>query len=212
MTEGQTNQSSAMQTLWMVILETLLSFVIKHDRFAQLHAQKFVEQRITVFFNLVLPDCTFYVTFDPRGVFFDQKQPADVPQVHLQVDTSGIDLVRILLTGKSGLIRQLRITGTASPELQKDFRLLLSSVALPTLLADWRNWFSAENTAPLPKPSVKNLTQHIEQQRKEITKLTIKVKSYQYDLKTLRKKHQLLSYLYWLIIAILVGVIVFLLF
>ncbi|KAA8735455.1 hypothetical protein F4V57_01245 [Acinetobacter qingfengensis] len=197
------NSPHLMQSLIMIFLETSLTFVLKNDRLSRIHAKDFFEHKVSLQFNVYLPSGQFYVSFDQRGVLFDLEKPEGMTQADIVITASTIDLIKILFTGNKKSIRRLQLKG--HDELHKDFRLLLGSISLSAVISDWRYWLSSANTQTKPsRYSIQNLTQHIELQRQEITKLQIKVKSYRYDLKRLQRKHKMMTYLYWTIILALI--------
>jgi hypothetical protein len=187
------SQPHLLQSLILICLETFLTFVLKNDRSARQHAKAFFLNHSSLLFNVYLPSMQFYVSFDQRGVFFDLVRPEGLPQADMVVSASVFDLLKILFTGHRKTIRGVHLKG--QEHLHKDFRLLLGSINLPALLADWRYWLNAADEKTRPsRHSLQSLSQHIEQQRNEITQLQIKVKSYRYDLKRLQRQYKLLRF------------------
>lgn len=201
-TQQNKNHPFLLQSLIFIALETFLTFILKHDRMVRLHAKPFVQQQITILCNTFLPSDVFYVSFDHKGLLFDHEKPQHLEQPQITLYASGLDLFRALLTGNEHSINKIRLSG--AEHLHEEFRLLLQSMSLPAILRDWKNWLvNDDHSVQLPKNNFTPLAQRIEQQRQEITKLTIQVKEYQYDLKTLERKHRLMSRVYWLLILIL---------
>ena len=57
MSESQqkSRQSRLLLNVVMIILETIYSFVLKHDRVVRLQAKKFVDQQTTIKINSYIP-------------------------------------------------------------------------------------------------------------------------------------------------------------
>ncbi|MFU8927369.1 hypothetical protein [Acinetobacter puyangensis] len=212
MNDSQQNKNNPhlLQSLVLIFLETILTFVLKHDRIAREHAKPFIKSKTTIQFNTFLPSEVFYVTFDQKGILFDFHQPQHIQTPQFIIHASGLDLFRILLTGNETSIHKIRMSG--EEHLHDEFRILLSSLSLPAVTRDWKNWLASDDfSTKVPKQSIEPLFKRIEQQRSQINQLTIENKSYQFDLKTLEHKYKLMNRIYAVIIFILVVSIVTLL-
>ena len=77
MSESQQKQGQTrlLLNIVMIILETIYSFILKHDRVVRLQAKKFVAQQITIKINSYIPYFDFYVQFTDRGILFDLQAP-----------------------------------------------------------------------------------------------------------------------------------------
>ena len=77
MSDSQQRQSNPhlLLTMVMIVLETIFSFILKHDRVVALQAKKFVDQKITIKINTYIPYFDIYVQFSPHGILFDSKAP-----------------------------------------------------------------------------------------------------------------------------------------
>lgn len=200
------------QSLILIVLETFITFVLKHDRMARTYAKPFIKQHISVQFNTFLPSDMFFVTFTTKGLLFDHFEPQH-PKPTLNIYASSIDLVRILLTGSEGSIHRVQIIG--EDHLHEEFRMFLRSISLPALFSDWRNWLnkaeSEINESKLPQRSIEPLLKRIETQQTTINQLNLTVKELNHDLNALQKKHKVASRFYLFIIFILfisIGLIV----
>ena len=49
------HQSHLLLTMTMIVLETIFTFILKHDRVAGLQAKKFIDQKICIKINRYLP-------------------------------------------------------------------------------------------------------------------------------------------------------------
>lgn len=188
MNESQHQQS---QTRWlpnilMIVLETVFSFILKHDRLVRLQSQPFIDRQLTLKINSYLPYFDFYVQFTDRGVLFDEHAP--VQPIDLTINSTMIELIRIFLMGNTRAIRKLRFEGDLS--LKAPIRDLFLQLSLPKLLSDWQKWFKQSDDAELSTASKKRiapLLKTIEDQRTEIQSLKDEVKQhkqYQRQLKT----------------------------
>ena len=97
MSDSQQRQSNPhlLLTMLMIVLETIFSFILKHDRVVALQAKKFVDQKITIKINSYIPYFDIYVEFNPNGILFDSKAPEQA--VDLDVRTTLIDLFKIFI-------------------------------------------------------------------------------------------------------------------
>lgn len=187
------NHLHLLQSLMLICLETTFTFILKNDRLARQHGKVFFLNRTCIEVNIYLPSMRFYVSFDQRGVFFDLEKPENTIDADIILTAPAFDLLNILLTGNRKAIRNIDLKQQV--DLHKDLRLLLESLSVPTLVADWRYWLSAGNEkTKLPKHSILSLSKHIEQQRNEITQLQIKLKSSRYDLKQLQRKYKIIFF------------------
>lgn len=194
MNESQHQQS---QTRWlpnilMITLETLFTFILKHDRLVRLQSQSFIEKQITLKINSYLPYFDFYVQFTDKGVLFDLQAPEQ--PVDLTINSTMIELIRIFLMGNTRAIRKLRFEGDLTLKApMRDFFLQLS---LPKLMSDWQKWFQPadDDLSTASKNRIAPLLTTIENQRTEIQALKDEVKQhkqYQRQLKTQLKYFKL---------------------
>lgn len=191
------------RSIILIILETFITFVLKHDRMVRTHARPFIKQHISVQFNTFLPSDIFFITFTNKGVLFDHAEPQH-PKPKMMIYAATFDLVKVLLTGSEKSLERLRLLG--EEDLHEEFLMFLRSISLPNLFADWKNWFTNnENTTQraVPQRNIEPLLKRIEQQQITISQLNLKVKEYEYDLKSLERKHKLSTRLYSFIILVL---------
>ncbi|MDQ8936027.1 hypothetical protein [Acinetobacter rudis] len=187
MNESQHQQS---QTRWlpnilMIILETLFSFTLKHDRLVSLQSQPFIDRQLTLKINSYLPYFNFYVQFTDKGVLFDVQAP-DQP-VDLTINSTMIELIRIFLMGNTRAIRKLRFEGDLS--LKAPMRDLFLQLSLPKLLSDWHKWFRQPDNTDLSTASqnrIRPLLQTIENQRIEIQALKDEVEQHKQSKRQLK--------------------------
>lgn len=179
MNESQHQQS---QTRWlpnilMIILETLFSFILQHDRLVRMQAQQFVNRQITLKINSYLPYFDFYVQFTEKGVLFDLQAPEQA--IDLTINSTMLELIRIILMGNGRAIRKLRFEGDLS--LKAPMRDLLLQLSIPKLLSDWSKWFKQpddDQFSTASKNRIAPLLTTIENQRTEIQALKDEIKQH----------------------------------
>lgn len=189
MNESQHQQS---QTRWlpnilMIILETLFSFVLKHDRLVRMQSQQFVNRQTTVKINSYLPYFDIYVQFTEKGVLFDLQAPEQ--PIDLCINSTMIELIRIFLMGNTRAIRKLRFEGDLS--LKAPMRDLFLQLSAPKLLADWKKWFKQpedEALSTASKSRIAPLLATIEAQRTEIQQQQDEIKQHKYKNRDLNQQ------------------------
>ena len=199
-TQQSTHQPHLLHSIILIILETIVTFLLKHDRASRIHAKSFVQNNITIAFKTFLPASDFYVTFDNKGILFDPELTEKNQVETFTVSASSIDLVRFLLTGNDRHLRRVRLFG--GEEWHDQFRLFMHSLTLPMLFADWKSWLSKQQSNNLPQRSLEPLLSKLELQRSEISQLELQVKEQRYDLQQLELKLKNTHRLYLLLIFI----------
>lgn len=198
------NNPPLIQSMVLIILETILTFVLKHDRMARTYAKPFIKQHISIQFNTFLPSDVFFATFTTKGLLFDHFEPQH-PKPQITVYASSLDLIRILCTGSEGSIHRVRIMG--EDHLHEEFRMFLRSISLPALFADWKNWLKKiepdDAEQKFPNRSIEPLLKRIEQQQSSINQLSLHNKELSFDLNQLQRKHTFMTRVYCLIILVL---------
>ena len=199
-TQQSTHQPHLLHSIILIILETIVTFLLKHDRASRIHAKSFVQQNVIIAFKTFLPASDFYVTFDNKGILFDPELTEKNQVETFTVSASSIDLVRFLLTGNDRHLRRVRLFG--GEEWHDQFRLFMHSLTLPMLFADWKSWLSKQQSNNLPQRSLEPLLSKLELQRSEISQLELQVKEQRYDLQQLELKLKNTHRLYLLLIFI----------
>lgn len=199
-TQQNTHQPHLLHSIILIILETIVTFLLKHDRASRIHAKSFVKNNVTIAFKTFLPASDFYVTFDNKGILFDPELTEKNQVETFTVSASSIDLVRFLLTGNDRHLRRVRLFG--GEEWHDQFRLFMHSLTLPMLFADWKSWLSKQQSNNLPQRSLEPLLSKLELQRSEISQLELQVKEQRYDLQQLERKLKNTHRLYLLLIFI----------
>lgn len=191
MNESQQKQghSRLLLNIVMIILETIYSFVLKHDRVVRLQAKKFVGQQITIKMNSYIPYFDFYVQFTDRGILFDLQPPEKA--IDLSVSSTLIDFIQIFVFANRRSMKKMRLEGDNL--LKEQFRDLVVHLTAPKLLSDWKQWLTNPDDDSQTKASKKRiapLLEKIDQQRSKINTLQVEVKQYQNRVKRLQLNQQ----------------------
>ena len=182
-------QSRLLLNIAMIILETIYSFVLKHDRVVRLQAKRFVAQQTTIKINSYIPYFDFYVQFTDRGILFDLKAPEK--PVDLSVSSTLLDLVQIFAFANRLSMKKLRLEG--SDIIKDQFHDLLIHLTAPKLLSDWKQWLTNSDDDDQTRASKKRiapLLEKIDQQRSKINTLQVEVKQYQNRIKRMQRNQQ----------------------
>lgn len=191
MNESQQKQghSRLLLNIVMIILETIYSFVLKHDRVVRLQAKKFVGQQITIKMNSYIPYFDFYVQFTDRGILFDLQPPEKA--IDLSVSSTLIDFIQIFVFANRRSMKKMRLEGDNL--LKEQFRDLVVHLTAPKLLSDWKQWLTNPDDDSQTKASKKRiapLLEKIDLQRSKINTLQVEVKQYQNRVKRLQLNQQ----------------------
>ncbi|MDA3442694.1 hypothetical protein MJ046_20375 [Acinetobacter bereziniae] len=191
MNESQQKQghSRLLLNIVMIILETIYSFVLKHDRVVRLQAKKFVEQQMTIKINSYIPYFDFYIQFTDRGILFELQAPEK--PVDLSVSSTLIDLIQIFVFANRRSMKKMRLEG--SDMVKDQFRDLVIHLTAPKLLSDWKQWLTHPDDDSQTRASKKRiapLLEKIDQQRSKINTLQVEVKQYQNRVRRLQQNQQ----------------------
>ncbi len=187
-TQQSKDQSHILLNILMIALETVFSFVLKHDRVIRLQAKNWIEQKITLKINSYIPYFDFYVQFTPQGMLFDLQRPE---KIDLEVNTTLLDLIRAFIFANRRSIKHMRLQGDAL--LKDQFRELILHFSLPQLLADWKEWFKQptdDQDSVASKKRIAPLLEKIEQQRTQINTLQIEVKQYKNQIRRMQQNQR----------------------
>lgn len=191
MNESQQKQghSRLLLNIVMIILETIYSFVLKHDRVVRLQAKNFVEQQMTIKINSYIPYFDFYIQFTDRGILFDLQAPEK--PVDLSVSSTLIDLIQIFVFANRRSMKKMRLEG--SDMVKDQFRDLVIHLTAPKLLSDWKQWLTHpddDSQIRASKKRIAPLLEKIDQQRSKINTLQVEVKQYQNRVRRLQQNQQ----------------------
>ena len=210
MNESQQKQghSRLLLNIVMIILETIYSFVLKHDRVVRLQAKKFVEQQMTIKINSYIPYFDFYIQFTDRGILFDLQAPEK--PVDLSVSSTLIDLIQIFVFANRRSMKKMRLEG--SDMVKDQFRDLVIHLTAPKLLSDWKQWLTHPDDDSQTRASKKRiapLLEKIDQQRSKINTLQVEVKQYQNRVRRLQQNQQRLYTALGVIVFLFVALIMY---
>lgn len=191
----QTNQAAkernVFQSFLLIVIETLLTFLLKHDRTSKLQAQNLIQRRAIICFKTYLPSDTFYVTFAPQGVLFDYEIAANSP-ICATVTASTPDLLRAFLTARPHIMERIRITGDKI--LADELHQLMECFNVPQILSDWRHWLDFRNNRDVTPVSqrMKPLMRRIDEQRNQISHMQVVTKEQAYEIRNLKRNNRIL--------------------
>lgn len=210
MSESQqrSNETHLLLNTVLIILETIFTLVLKHDRVIALQAKKFVENKVSIKINSYIPFFDIYVQFNEHGILFDLKAPTQA--VDLDVRTSLMDLIKIFLLGNKRSIKAMRIDGDVT--LKDEFKDLLLLFNAPKILSDWQNWLKEpidEQNIETSKKKIAPLLDKIDQQRSKINSLQVDIKQHKNRLRRIQKNQKRLNILFITIIVLLSTLLVY---
>lgn len=201
-------QPHLLLTMTLIVLETIFTFILKHDRVVALQAKKFVDQKVALKINSYIPYFDFYVQFTEHGILFDTKSPDKA--IDLDVRTTLMDLVKIFVFGNRKSIKTMRIDGDVV--LKDEFRDLVSLFSVPKILSDWKHWLSEpveKNDIVASKKRIAPLLEKIEQQRSKINMLQVEVKQYKNRIKRIERRQKRINIAFSLISVLLITLLVY---
>lgn len=210
MSESQQSQKQPhlLLTMTLIVLETIFTFILKHDRVVALQAKKFIDENIAIKINSYIPYFDFYVQFTDKGLLFDHKAPNKI--IDLDVRTNLSDLIKIFIFGNRRSIKAMRIDGNQI--LKDEFRDLLTLFALPKLLADWKQWLYEprdESEVVISRNRLAPLLDKIDQQRSKINTLQIEVKQYENRIRRMQRRQKQINIIFGLITVGLITLLVY---
>jgi hypothetical protein len=210
MSESQQSQKQPhlLLTMTLIVLETIFTFILKHDRVVALQAKKFIDENIAIKINSYIPYFDFYVQFTDKGLLFDHKAPNKI--IDLDVRTNLSDLIKIFIFGNRRSIKAMRIDGNQI--LKDEFRDLLTLFALPKLLADWKQWLYEprdESEVVTSRNRLAPLLDKIDQQRSKINTLQVEVKQYENRIRRMQRRQKQINIIFGLITIGLITLLVY---
>jgi hypothetical protein len=202
------NQPHLLLTMTMIVLETIFTFILKHDRVVGLQAKKFIEQKVSIKINSYLPYFDFYVQFTEHGILFDTKAPEQV--VDLDIRTTLMDLIKVFVLANRRSIKKMRIDGDIT--LKDEFRDLALLFSLPKVLSDWKQWLTEptdEQDIVASKKRIAPLLEKIDQQRSTINSLHVEVKQYKNRIRRLEQRQKRTNIAFIVTTALLIALLVY---
>ncbi|NNH01226.1 hypothetical protein [Acinetobacter sp. ANC 5414] len=202
------NQPHLLLTMAMIVLETIFTLILKHDRVIGLQAKKFVDQKVAIKINSYLPYFDFYVQFTEHGVLFDTKAPEQA--VDLDIRTTLMDLIKVFVFANRRSIKKMRIDGDLT--LKDEFRDLALLFSFPKVLSDWKQWLTEptdEQDIIASKKRIVPLLEKIDLQRSTINNLEVEVKQYQNRIRRIQQKQKRINIVFIVITVLLIALLVY---
>lgn len=202
------NQPHLLLTMAMIVLETIFTLILKHDRVIGLQAKKFTDQNVAIKINSYLPYFDFYVQFTEHGVLFDTKAPEQA--VDLDIRTTLMDLIKVFVFANRRSIKKMRIDGDLT--LKDEFRDLALLFSFPKVLSDWKQWLTEptdEQDIIASKKRIVPLLEKIDSQRSKINSLEVEVKQYQNRIRRIQQKQKRINIVFIVITVLLIALLVY---
>lgn len=199
MNESQQKQGQTrlLLNIVMIVLETIYSFILKHDRVVSLQAKRFIQQQTTIKMNSYIPYFDFYIQFTDKGILFDLKAPEQA--IDLSVSSTLLDFIQVFVFGNKRSMKKLRLEGDET--LKDEFRDLVLHLTAPKLLSDWKTWLSNpdEHHAEVSQKRIAPLLEKIDQQRAKINVLQLDVKQHHVQAKKIKRNYKRLQLAFYVI-------------
>ncbi|NNH39288.1 hypothetical protein [Acinetobacter terrae] len=202
------NQPHLLLTMAMIVLETIFTLILKHDRVIGLQAKKFIDQKVAIKINSYLPYFDFYVQFTEHGVLFDSKAPEQ--GVDLDIRTTLMDLIKVFVFANRRSIKKMRIDGDLT--LKDEFRDLALLFSFPKVLSDWKQWLTEptdEQDIITSKKRIAPLLEKIDLQRSKINSLEVEVKQYQNRIRRIQQKQKRMNIVFIVTTVLLIALLVY---
>lgn len=204
----QQKKSPLLLTTILIVIESIFTFILKHDRVIAVQAKSFVDNKITIKFNSYIPYFDFYVQFEEHGVLFDTEAP--MKAIDLEVRSTLMDLIQIMLFANRRSIRGLRMEGDS--KLQDQFKDLILMFSLPHVVSDWKQWLkkpAPQDPIYSSKKRIVALLEKIDQQRSKINTLQTELIQHKNRIRRIRRNQRLLNIGFCIIIVILIALLVY---
>lgn len=210
MSESQQSQTQPhlLLTMVMIVLETIFTFILKHDRVIGLQAKKFIDQKIAIKINSYLPYFDFYVQFTEYGILFDTKAPEKA--VDLDIRTTLMDLIKVFMFANRRSLKKMRIDGDLT--LKDEFRDLALFFSFPKVLSDWKQWLNErtdEQDIIASKKRIAPLLEKIDLQRSRINSLEVEVKQYKNRIRRIQQKQKRINISFIVTAVLLIVLLVY---
>lgn len=190
----------AVYSVVLIALESLLTFLLEHNRTVRQLAAHLIERQAVVEVRMYLPAETFYATFTARGVLLD-FQLAEGQVVAGRVTGSFADLVRAFMSAPAQIIEKLQIEG--EPAVVDELRVLMTHFNLQHVFTSWwRTGLLGKHQAqPKTNVRIRGLMKKSEQQQQQIDQLTLSLHERSYDLRQMQYRYQRLQ---WICLGVMV--------
>ncbi len=202
-------QNDWFNTVFLIILETLLTFLIKNDRLSQQLSKALTSRQTIIEVRTQLPSHVFYATFNHQGVLLDAAPPEE-GIIHGRVSATAADLLRAFLMARVHILEKIQIE--ASPDITHELRELMSTFNLNNIFMSWvRSWFQRQNNdvsqPRASKQQMRLLLAEVDVQQKNINLLQLGVREQRHHLLKARQRAQMAMWLGGTIIVVLLFII-----
>jgi hypothetical protein len=210
MSESQQSQTQPhlLLTMVMIVLETIFTLILKHDRVIGLQAKKFIDQKVAIKINSYLPYFDFYIQFTEHGILFDTKAPEKA--VDLDIRTTLMDLIKVFVFANRRSLKKMRIDGDLT--LKDEFRDLALFFSFPKVLSDWKQWLNEptdEQDVIASKKRIAPLLEKIDLQRSRINSLEVEVKQYKNRIRRIQQKQKRINISFIVTAVLLIVLLVY---
>lgn len=192
--QGPAEDHSALASVVLIMLETLITALLRADRVSRQIARPFIQDHAVLQIHTRFPNMVFYVSFTEKGVLFDWLRP---PRATITgtVSASLMDLTRGFLTAPSHVLDQIQIEG--SLETVQRIEALMHTFNLQRILkSGWQFFWKNDSKDDTETPSRRNrstrsstLVRQIEQQNKMLEQLNLQLLEQRNDFRQLQTRH-----------------------
>ncbi len=208
-------QRHPVQTVLLIILESLLTFLLKTDRLSRQQAHTLIQREVIVEVRTYFPADTFYATFTDKGVLLDFSVP-EGRIIDAIVTASIPDLTRAFMTAPPQILEKIHVEG--DDELVQSLHALMRLFNVQHIMRNWwrgvwggddSDWVEKE-----PKYNVKRmrrLQKQVDEHHKTIESLGLQLHEQTYQYRQLQYRYQRAIWIAGFIGIMLVLIIAFLL-
>ncbi len=161
------------QSLFLIGLESTLTFMLRHDAQTQLQARYLINQHAVVCIRTYLPSQTFYATFTERGLLLDRILSQS--KIDATVSASTIDLLRAFFFASDKVLDGIRIDG--NQQIVSEIRSLMHYLNVPFIASSWLNQLKSfgleKDDGSHQQRRIKPLLKRIDGQQHQIQQLTV---------------------------------------
>ncbi len=202
---------TALASVVLIVLETLISGLLRVDRESRELAQPFVDHHATIRVQAQFPALVFYASFTEKGLLLDWLEP---PRAVIAgtVTASLMDLVRGFVTAPSHVLDKIQIEGDL--DTVQRLEALMQSLNIQHIFKNgWRMFWNAANEPDLqPRKSRVNrsstLVRKLEHQQKLMEQLNLQLIEQRNDFKALQMRYsRMLAAAVVLVIGLLLALI-----
>ncbi len=203
------------QTVLLIVLESLLTFLLKTDRSSRQQARALIQREALIEVRTYFPADTFYATFTSKGVLLDFALP-EGRMIDGVVTASIPDLTRAFMTAPPHILEKIRVEG--DDELVQSLQALMNLFNIQHIMRNWwRGVWGDDEHDPVekePKYNVKRmrrLQKQVDEQHKTIEDLNLQLHEHAYQYRQLQYRYQRVLWGVSVVGVLLVLIIAFLL-